>query len=94
MTGREMLPWLIPGTLGLTWVLFAMGNACSLIGAWRRGESTSLSLFIGGIFGAIAVISAPIEGTAMWFWVPMLLDVGCLPAALAMLLGKNPRKSV
>jgi hypothetical protein len=37
-------------------------------------------LFIGGVFGAMAVISLPYPNTVYVCWLPMLLDVGCLPA--------------
>ena len=75
-----MMAWLMPLTFGLLWLLIAGRNAYDLWQARRQGLSTSLTLFIGGLFGAAAVIAVPYPATVYWCWLPMVLDVGCLPA--------------
>ena len=66
---------------GLLWLIIAGNNAYALWQAHHQHTSTSLTLFIGGVFGAMAVISLPYPNTIYACWLPMLLDVGCLPAA-------------
>lgn len=75
-----MMAWILSLSFGLLWLLIAAQNAYVLWQAYRQQTSTSLTLIMGGVFGAMAVISLPYANTAYWCWLPMLLDVGCLPA--------------
>jgi len=75
-----VLSWLLSASFGLLWLVIAGRNAYDLWHAYRHQQTTSLTLFIGGVFGALAVISVPYPHTIYWCWLPMLLDVGCLPA--------------
>lgn len=70
---------------GLMWLLVAGNNVVQLIDARRRGGETSLTLFLGAIFGAAAVVACPIEGVWIWFWVPALVDPGGIPAVFYIL---------
>jgi len=63
------------------WLLVAISNITSLISAYKCGGSTSLTLFLGGIAGLIAVLVCPIQGVWVWFWLPLLIDPGSLLAA-------------
>lgn len=74
------MPWVQSGIFGLMWLLVTANNIASLVAARKQGGSTSLTLFIGGIFGAIAVLALPLQGTWPWMWLPALLDPGSLPA--------------
>ncbi len=74
------LPWIWFVLFGLMWLLIAGSNLKSLIEARRQGGTTSFTLFLGGFFGLAAVLACPLEGAWMWFWLPMLLDPGSLPA--------------
>lgn len=73
-----LMPWAQFILFGLMSLMFIGNNIASLIGAHRRGGSTSFTLFLGGVFGIIAVLVCPIEGTWIWFWVPVVLDPGSL----------------
>ena len=53
------LSWLMSVGFGLLWLIIAGNNAYSLWQAHQQQTSTSLTLFIGGMFGAMAVISLP-----------------------------------
>jgi len=75
-----VMAWMLSLSFGLLWGMIAGQNAYLLWQAKQQQTSTSLTLIIGGVFGAIAVISLPYPNTAYWCWLPMLLDVGCLPA--------------
>lgn len=83
----ELTRWVQFGLFGLLWALIAGSNIASLIDARRRGGSASLTLFLGGIFGIIAVLICPIPGAWMGFWIPALLDPGSLPALYRLLRG-------
>jgi hypothetical protein len=83
-----MMLW-FPFTLfGVMWLLITISNVSSLIDARRYGDSDSLTLFLGGGAGVIAVLICPIPDIWIWAWVPALLDPGCIPAFLRNLYGQ------
>jgi len=48
-----------------------------------------------GLAGAFAISWAPLEVLHPWFWVPLLLDVGCVPFLVLIgiaMLGKTENK--
>lgn len=75
------------------WLLVTASNIVSIVSAYRNRGTTSLTLFIGGIFGVIAVLVCPLKGTWVWFWVPLLLDPGSLPALARIILTAYQKKS-
>lgn len=77
--------WLPSLLLGTLWLLIAAGNASCLIAAYQRNGSTSLVLFVGGIFGGLAALISPWPALRPWAWVPAALDPGCIPALLLIL---------
>ncbi len=77
--------WMGGVLFGGIWLLIALGNWAALYRVWRHGGSTSLVLFIGALFGMLAIAALPLEGAWGWLWVPLLLDPGELFALLAML---------
>jgi len=81
----DLTAWIQFSLLGLMWLLVAGNNVVQLIEARRHGGKTSLTLFLGGIFGAAAVVACPVEGAWVWFWVPALLDPGSIPALFYLL---------
>jgi hypothetical protein len=91
MTGENLTRWLFAATFGCLWLACAASNFASYARAWRRGETTSLTLFIGGAAGLIATLACPIPGLWVWCWVPPLLDVGSLPA-LAMMIAASKKQ--
>lgn len=56
----------------------------------------SAAICIGGVFGALALLLLPIPGMAKWCWVPLVIDLNCLPAVFyaiyfwAFVLRRNP----
>ncbi len=75
------------------WLLTAGNNIFHLFNSLRRGGGTSFTLFLGGFFGAAALIACPIQGAWIWFWVPAIIDPGSIPAIVQILrsrLNKNP----
>ena len=71
------------------WLFIAGNNAFVLLQAYRQHTSTSLTLFIGGVFGAIAVLTLPYDNSWYWCWLPLVLDVGCVPALVRILLSRS-----
>jgi hypothetical protein len=45
----------------------------------RRREASSVLPIFGGIFACAGMIIIPVEGTAYYSWIPILLDWGGLP---------------
>ena len=72
--------WVWFALFGFMWLLITGNNIAHLINAHRHGGGTSLTLFLGGFFGAAAAIACPIEGAWIWFWVPAIVDPGSIPA--------------
>ena len=75
------MAWMLSVSFALLWLFIAGQNAYLLWQAKQQQTSTSLVLFIGGVFGALAVLALPMPNTAYWCWIPLVLDVGCVPAA-------------
>ena len=38
--------------------------------------------FIGGILGCMAVILVPLNGFGSYWWIPLFVDIGCVPFVL------------
>lgn len=85
MFTAETNQWVISIGFGLMWALIAGSNWRALLEARRRGGSTSLTLFLGGVFGVIAVLVCPLPGWKVWAWLPPLLDPGSLWAVVRIL---------
>lgn len=77
MLAIAILRWLISAVL-----MFIGGWA--ILGNWviacRRAGS--LIPLIGGIFAAAALAIAPINGIRWFWWLPLLIDLGCVPVLL------------
>ena len=76
--------WLFSCTFFVLFTLLAVVNAVYMVGQIRsRFEyGPSLLPFFGGIFGLVAIILMPVgelKQRLYWSWLPLLLDVGCLP---------------
>lgn len=61
----------------------ATGNAVGVVQAMRRrradptGSGFSMVPLLGGLAGALACVVAPLRGLARWWWVPLVVDLGC-----------------
>ena len=79
------IPWVWTALFGAMWLLVTGSNIASLVEARKCGGTTSLTLFLGGLFGIIAVLASPVQGAWVWSWVPAVLDPGSLPAVIRIL---------
>jgi hypothetical protein len=82
-----LVQWVVASALAGLWLLLALYNGQL---AWqqfvrRRDDGRGLAPVFGGLFGAGAVMLAPV-GTAqdriVFAWLPVVLDFGCLPYLL------------
>ena len=69
---------------GLFLVSATFNNALLVHGFLGRKEGPSGIPLIGGIAGAIALLIAPVDGVARFWWVPLFADYGCLPSLIAL----------
>ena len=74
------LKWII-GTLLLLAGAWLMGLNSAVF--WRRHvqkrESSSWIPLLGGMLGAAGLLLIPFAPTQKWWWLPLVLDWGCLP---------------
>ncbi len=73
--------WLLTIPLAILFVRAATYNASVW---WRRfirleKNVPTVGPFIGGISGGLAMLLCPILGTSEFAWIPLVLDLGCLP---------------
>lgn len=75
----EISRWIL-GTLGvIVFVGFAVSNIVICVAQYRRPRGHSLLPVVGGLLGACGVVLLPIPGIVKFFWVPLILDLGCAP---------------
>jgi hypothetical protein len=87
-----VMQWLVSSALFFVggWIVLA-----NWVIAFRRGGS--LIPFLGGIFVAIAFLVVPLDVLRGVWWLPLLIDLGCVPivvlagghAAWNALFGRN-----
>jgi len=85
--------WFFPGIGLLIFAAGAVANADVLLGwskgmraARREGRHVSMAMFVPGVIGAIAMWNGPLPWMPKWCWLPLLLDVSCIPYVFLMLL--------
>ena len=77
--------WIMATFLFLLFGLLAIVNA---IYWWRSVKdcSGSVAPIFGGLFGALGLLLMPVGTLSdrfLWCWVPLVLDLGCLPYLLS-----------
>jgi len=91
------LRWLIAGILILISVYAVVGNALIAINWWSSKKRATMIPFIGGVAGLIGVLLLPIPRARDFWWLPPIVDLGCvllmLAAALERLRRLTDRKS-
>lgn len=78
--------WLLPGAGMALFLMGAWVNAGAMFG-WSRqvrearseGRHVSTVPFFFGVIGAVSMLNGPYEWMRAFFWLPLVLDVGCLP---------------
>jgi len=79
-----IIQWILAGMFGLLFVGVASGNAWFVVRhAIRSGkpDGVDLIMFVGGFFGVMAMLLAPVGTIGQRFhhaWLPLVLDIGFL----------------
>ncbi|MGP0566357.1 MULTISPECIES: hypothetical protein [unclassified Nitrospina] len=74
------MPWVGGGLLAGLFLLFAGVNAVVFYkGVIRKEKVGSGVPFLGGLFGMIGFLTLPVPLLNEFFWLPLLLDLGCVP---------------
>lgn len=90
------------GLLILRWIntvllllFFVAGTACNynIIIQWYTKKKTASFLpIVSGLFGMIGLLIIPLEGARAWFWVPPVVDVGCVPLLVCTAIDQTIRR--
>ena len=70
---------ILTGILFLTCLWLSACNWTVVLRYWLTKKHSSLAPFIGGVCGAIAVYIMPVDHVKKWVWLPLFVDVGCVP---------------
>jgi hypothetical protein len=74
--------WAIAGNL---WITFG--------GLFKKRKThATLGPLVGGIAGMIGILLLPIEGVRSFCWVPLVVDMGCVPLFVAVLIDQVKKK--
>ena len=65
----------IAGSNAWLWIAGSLGRA--------RGSTAPL---LGGIAGAVCLLSIPVESFHRWWWLPLFADVGTIPLFFGVLI--------
>jgi hypothetical protein len=92
----------------MKYLYFVLSGGFIIIGAWvsvlnwhavlsrffnRKSRESSWIPVVGGAAISIGIFLMPLNGTAKWFWVALLLDWGCLPGIIFTILYYLKRKN-
>ena len=58
----------------------------------KREKFQSLIPFVGGIVGAMGLFILPISHARSFWWVPLVIDLGCGPMLVAILIDQIKKK--
>lgn len=85
--------WLVGGAALVFFVLAALINVRILYRSWFKQGRESLLPGVGGICGALGWITIPMPEFLWLAWLPLMLDVGCLPAIMVAILQSRAHSS-
>jgi hypothetical protein len=72
--------WIVLGNL---WIAFA---------GFFLKKRESILPFVGGIAGAIGFLLLPVSQAKHYWWVPLVIDLGCGPMLVAVLIDQVKKK--
>ncbi|HUF79505.1 MAG TPA: ADP-ribosylglycohydrolase family protein [Burkholderiales bacterium] len=83
-----ILLWALSALLAAVFVAANVSNLRLLLGHYRRADGSNPSPipFAGGIAGALALWIAPNETLGLFFWVPLVVDLGTGPFLLLLIV--------
>jgi len=81
----EILRWCVTGILALVggWIIVA--NYAIVIRWYLSGRRGSIGPIAGGVLFAVAMLNCPLPSVMKWWWLPLVLDLGCFFSVLSFL---------
>jgi hypothetical protein len=76
---QTIVMWIIPVFFFFNFVWVAICNLWMIVRFYLYGKRGSQIPFIGGILGLLGVWLAPGGVLLKYWWIPLVLDIGCLP---------------
>jgi hypothetical protein len=73
-------------------VMIACSNAWLMIRYWIYKETGSSTPIIGGMLAAVGMLLSGEAKLENFFWVPLLLDMGCVPMVIFALISRSSRR--
>lgn len=64
----------------------AVANVVLAVRYYVHGQRSSLLPIVGGVLGAVGCLVAPWTFLKAWWWLPPIVDIGCAPMLLAMIV--------
>lgn len=84
--------WIL-GVVSLALCLWSvLGNLWIVFAGVFLNKKESLLPFVGGIAGAIGLLLMPVNHLRRFWWVPLVIDLGCGPMLVAVLIDQVRKK--
>jgi uncharacterized membrane protein YuzA (DUF378 family) len=77
------IQWAVSSVFLALFVFVATLNWMTVWAAIFRGKHSSWVPLVGGLFGVAGVWLLPIAHSHFYWWLPLILDWGCLPGLLS-----------
>ena len=83
-----ILLWIISVALIVLALLVIIGNLWIAIGGLfkKREKYESFIPFLGGVMGMIGLLLLPVTGARIFFWLPLVVDLGCGPMLVSIII--------
>lgn len=79
MSAVILIRWITFGVFAALFIVVAVTNIALLIRYFLKSKHSSLIPFVGGLAGAVSCFTCPYRSVGVFWWLPLLLDVGALP---------------
>jgi hypothetical protein len=79
----ETARWIVGGSLAVLALVIIIANWGYPIIYAVTGKRGSAIPFLGGACGALACLILPTGGTRLYWWFPLIIDVGCFGGLIA-----------
>jgi len=90
--------WVISIFLFINFTWIATCNLWIVLHYYFRMKHGSLIPGVGGIIGVLAIIMAPLEAFKHYWWIPLFVDIGCIPLLIITIVfffrGKHKKKKI
>jgi hypothetical protein len=73
------MSWIISGILLAASLWCIVGNYWIAFSCFVTKKSATAIPFVGGILGMIGLLLLPSPGWSQFWWVPPIVDLGCVP---------------